>query len=63
MRRSPDSETPEEYARAIESERNMVHVYFEQVCDVCGALPPLFHVSVRAGFFCHACAVAQLVAE
>ena len=55
--RSPDNETPDEFRRVLEADRNMVHVYFEQVCDVCGALPPLFHVSVRGGFFCRACAV------
>jgi hypothetical protein len=56
VRRSPDNETAEEFKSAIEAERDTVHVYFERVCDVCGALPPLFHTSLVAGFFCRRCA-------
>ena len=58
VRRSPNDETVADFQRAIRRERDMVHVYYEQVCDVCGALPPLFHTSVRAGFFCRPCAEA-----
>ena len=58
VRRSPDDETVADFQRAIKRARDMVHVYYEQVCDVCGALPPLFHTSVRAGFFCRPCAEA-----
>ena len=56
VRRSPDNETAEEFRSALESAQDVVHVYFERVCDSCGALPPLFHVSVGEGFFCRACA-------
>jgi len=59
VRRSPDDESAAAFQQAIATAgRDMVHVYYEQVCDVCGALPPLFHTSVRAGFFCRPCAEA-----
>lgn len=63
VRRSPDDETATDFQRAIERTRDMVHVYYEQVCDVCGALPPLFHTSVRAGFFCRPCAEAIICGD
>lgn len=58
VRRSPDAESVADFKAAIAAAPDTIHVYYEQVCDVCGALPPLFHTSVRAGFFCRPCAEA-----
>ena len=58
VRRSPDAESVTDFKAAIARSPKTIHVYYEQVCDVCGALPPLFHTSVRAGFFCRPCAEA-----
>ena len=56
VRRSPDDESVAAFNAAIIAHPTTIHVYYEQFCDVCGALPPLYHVSLTPGFYCASCA-------
>jgi hypothetical protein len=67
VRRSSDDETAEQFAAAIQRHPNVIHVYWEPVCDVCKVAgdPKLFHVSCIPGLFCRTCAykIAELFAS
>jgi len=60
VRLSEVSETADEFNAAVRKQADAIHVYCEEVCDLCGALPPLFSVNGEDEAMCAACAHAKL---